>query len=89
MATNCNINECLSPCPLGRVKDCGVKGLRFKSPGSILASKTETNSLSRVVRDGGDPCTVLSVKWMKKSLLRWSLQLGHVTATIVQKTTLK
>ena len=36
----------------GRVTDCGVRGLWFKSPGSILTSRTETSSLSRVVRDG-------------------------------------
>ena len=35
--------------------DCGVRGLGFKSPGSILTSRTETSSLSRVVRDGGGP----------------------------------
>ena len=33
-------------------------GLGFKSPGSILTSRTETSSLSRVVRDGWDPCSV-------------------------------
>ena len=32
--------------------DCGVRGLGFKSPGSLLTSRTETTSLSRVVRDG-------------------------------------
>ena len=32
--------------------------LGFKSTGSILTSRTETSSLSRVVRDGGDPGTV-------------------------------
>ena len=37
---------------VGRVTDCGVRGLGFKSPGSILTSRTETSSLSRVVRDG-------------------------------------
>ena len=42
---------------VGRVTDCGVRGLGFKSPGSILTSKTETSSLSRVVRDGWDPCS--------------------------------
>ena len=43
---------------VGRVMDCGVRGLGFKSPGSILTSRTEITSLSRVVRDGGDPCSV-------------------------------
>ena len=43
---------------VGRVTDCGVSGLGFKSPGSIFTSGTETSSLSRVVRDGGDPCSV-------------------------------
>ena len=43
---------------VGRVTDCGVRGLWFKSPGSILTSRTETSSLSRVVRDGWDPCSV-------------------------------
>ena len=43
---------------VGRVTDYGVKGLGFKSPGSILTSRIETNSLSRMVRDGGDPCSV-------------------------------
>ena len=38
--------------------DCGVRGLGFKSPGSIQTSRTETSSLSRVVRDGWDPCCV-------------------------------
>ena len=37
-----------------RVTDCGVRGLGFISPGSILTSRTETSSLSRVVRDGWD-----------------------------------
>ena len=27
---------------VGRVTDCGVRGLGFKSPGSILTSRTET-----------------------------------------------
>ena len=43
---------------VGRVTDCGVRGLGFKSLGSILTSRTETSSLSRVVRDGWDPCSV-------------------------------
>ena len=43
---------------VGRVTDCEVRGLGFKSPGSILTSRTETSSLSRVVRDGWDPCSV-------------------------------
>ena len=43
---------------IGRVTDCGVRGLGFKSPGSILTSRTETSSLSQVVRDGWDPCSV-------------------------------
>ena len=43
---------------VGRVTDCGVRGLGFESPGSILTSRTETSSLSRVVRDGWDPCSV-------------------------------
>ena len=43
---------------VGRVTGCGVRGLGFKSPGSILTSRTETSSLSRVVRDGWDPCSV-------------------------------
>ena len=43
---------------VGRVTDCGVRGLWFKSPGSILTSRTETSSLSRVVRDGWDPSSV-------------------------------
>ena len=45
---------------VGRVTDCGVSGLWFKSPGSILTSRTETSSLSRVVRDGGYPFSVPS-----------------------------
>ena len=43
---------------VGRVTDRGVRGLGFKSPGSILTSRTEASSLSRVVRDGWDPCSV-------------------------------
>ena len=43
---------------VGRVTDCGVRGLGFKSPGSILTSRTEISSLSRVVRGGWDPCSV-------------------------------
>ena len=42
---------------VGRVTDCGVRGLGFKSPGSILTSRTETSSLLRVVKDGWDPCS--------------------------------
>ena len=45
--------------------DCGVRGLGFKSPGSILTSRTLTSSLSLVVRDGGDPFSS-TVKWVKK-----------------------
>ena len=69
---------------VGRVTDCGVRGLGFKSPGSILTYWTETSSLSRVVRYGGDPCSV-PVSGLKKSLLRWSLRLGRWTATTIQK----
>ena len=43
---------------VGRVTDYGARGLEFKSPGSIPTSRTETNSLSRVVRDGWDPSSV-------------------------------
>ena len=43
---------------VGRVTDCGVRDLGFKSPGSILTSRTEISSLSRVVRDGWDLCSV-------------------------------
>ena len=42
---------------VGRVTDCGVRGLGFKSQGSILTSRTETSSLSRVVRNVWDPCS--------------------------------
>ena len=73
---------------VGRLTDCGVRGLGFKSPGSILTSRTETSSLSRVVRDGWDPCSV-PLKWVKKSLLRWGHRLGSWTATTVQETTQK
>ena len=48
--------------------DCGVRGLGFKSPGSILTSRTETSSLSRVVREGWD--MLCTGKLVKKSLLR-------------------
>ena len=51
----------------GRVMDSGVSGLGFKSPGSILTSRTETSSLSRVVRDSGDPCSVPLSGWKKVS----------------------
>ena len=40
---------------VGRVTDSGVRGLGFKSQGSILTYVTETSSLPRVVRDCGDP----------------------------------
>ena len=50
---------------VGRVTYCGVRGLGFESPGSILTSRTETCSLSRVVRDGWDPCSICTVKWVK------------------------
>ena len=50
---------------VGRVTDCGVRGFGFKSPGSNLISRTETSSLSRVVRDGWDPCSI-PLKWVKK-----------------------
>ena len=43
---------------VGGVTDCGVRGLGFKSPGLILTSRTETRSLSRVVKNGWDPCSV-------------------------------
>ena len=51
---------------VGRVTDCGVRDLGFKSSGSILTSRTEASSLSRVVRDGWDPCSV-PLKWGKES----------------------
>ena len=66
--------------------ECGVRGLGFKTPGLILTSRTETSSLSRVVRDGWDPCSQLLSGW-KKSLLQWSHRLCRWTATTVQKTT--
>ena len=43
---------------IGRVTDCGVRGIGFKTPGAILTSRTETSSVSRVVSDGGDPYAV-------------------------------
>ena len=43
---------------VGRATNCRVRGLGFKSPGTILTSRTETHSLSRMVRDGWDPCSV-------------------------------
>ena len=43
---------------VGRVTDCGVRSRGFESPGSILTSRTETSSITRVVRDGWDPCSV-------------------------------
>ena len=43
---------------VGRLTDWGIRGLGFKSMGSILTSRTETSSLSRVVRDGWDPYSV-------------------------------
>ena len=56
---NCvNIDDTPGRGRVGRVTDCEVRGLWLKSPGSILISRTETSSLSRVVRDGGDPCSV-------------------------------
>ena len=70
---------------VGRVTDCWVRGHGFKSPGSILTSRTETSSLSRVVRDRWDPCSVRLSGW--KNLLRWSHRLGRLTATTVQKIT--
>ena len=69
--------------------DCGVRGLGFKSRGLILTSRTETSSLSRVVRYMVETHALYMVKWVKKSLLWWSLRLGHLTARTVQKTTLK
>ena len=50
---------------VGRVTDCWVRGLWFKSPGSILTSRTETSSLSRVVWDGLRPM-LCTGKWVKK-----------------------
>ena len=52
-AVLCVFNSCAL-----KVTDCGVRGLGFKSPGSILTSRTETSSLSRVVNDGWDRCSV-------------------------------
>ena len=83
----------LSLCPAhGRaseVTDCGVRvlWLIFLSSILFLVSTTETSSLSRVVRAGGDPCSVPWSGWKKDT--RWSLRLGRWTATTVQKTTLK
>ena len=61
---------------VGRVTDCGVRGHGFKSPGSILISRTETSSLSRVVRDGWHPCSV-PLSGVKKRLMPLSLRLGR------------
>ena len=69
---------------VGRVTDCGVRGLGFKSPGPSLTSRIETRSLSRVVRDGWDPSPEPLSGW-KKSLLRWSHRLGSWTATLYRK----
>ena len=52
---------------LGLQKSTLINIIRFKSPGSILTSRTETSSLSRVVRYGGDPCSV-PVQWVKKKV---------------------
>ena len=77
-------------CRVGRVTDYGVRGLGFKSPGSILTSRTETSSLSRVVRDGWDPCSAHLSRYKKTPAdLRWSIRLERWTATTVQKTTQK
>ena len=46
------------------VSEVQIPGL--KSPGSILTSRTETSSLSRVVRAGWDPCS--TGKWVKKKI---------------------
>ena len=43
---------------VGRVTDYWVRGLGFKSPGWIITSRTETSSLSRVVRDAWDQSSV-------------------------------
>ena len=59
---------------VGRVTDCGVRGLRFKSPGLFFTSRTESSCLSRVVRVAGDPWSVPLSGW--KILLRWSLRLA-------------
>ena len=71
---------------VGRVTDCRVRGIGFKSPGSILTSRTETSSLSRVVRNGWDPCSV-PLSGVKKSLT-WPLS-HFFSVTTVQKTTQK
>ena len=65
---------------VGRVTDCGVRGPGFKFPGSILTSRTETSSLSRVIRDGGDPCSVPLSGWKKSptvECLTWPLNSHH------------
>ena len=54
---NYNNDVTLARGRVGRVTDCGVRGLGLKSTGSNLTSRTETSSLSRVVRDGWDPCS--------------------------------
>ena len=69
---------------VGRVTDCWARGHGFKSPGSILTSRTETSSLSRVVRDGWDPCSVPVSGW-KNSLLRRSLYLAAEQPQLFRK----
>ena len=67
---------------VGRVTDCRVRGLRFKSPCSILTSRTETSSLSRVVRDGWDPRSdplrvIRCVRWSKFAFSLYLLFIEH------------
>ena len=52
---------------VGRATDCRVRGLGFESPESILLSRTETSSPSRVVRADGFPCSVPLGGWKKVS----------------------
>ena len=60
-----------------KVTEGGVKGLGFKSYRCfILTFRTATSSLSREVRDGGDPCSVSLSEWKKNPTVEsstWSL----------------
>ena len=58
-----------------KVADSGVRGLGLKSPGSILTSGTETSSLSRVVRDGGDTFSVPLCGGKKSLTVEYSTRL--------------
>ena len=60
---------------VGRVTDGVVRGLWFKSRGSILTLEQKPVLYHEVVRGGGDPIAFSVPLSGEKSVMQWSLRL--------------